>query len=254
MPDYKLGKLPARTNSVILRLGTYLDRAVFPTVPETVGSPDLVPDWGMLANDRVGNAVWAGAAHEVMLFDAEVGRTVAFNDAAVLLDYSAATGYDPADPNTDRGTDLQKAASYRQRTGVLDANGVRHKVGAYLSITPGDPHELAAAVYIFGSVGVGLRFPAYAMDQFDAGETWDTRYGNPDIAGGHYVPVVGRHSGLFDLVCWGRLHTMSEKFYRRYCDEAVVYLSEEFVSATSESPEGFDLPRLRADLKAFRRP
>ena len=58
-----------------------------------------------------------------MLLNKEVGTTVPFSDFSVLSDYSAVTGFDPADPATDQGTDVQDAATYRRVTGLLDANG-----------------------------------------------------------------------------------------------------------------------------------
>ena len=72
---------------------------------------------------KLANCVWAGAAHETMLWNKEAARTITFNDQSVLKDYSAVTGFNPNDPNTDQGTDMQVAASYRRKTGVHDAAG-----------------------------------------------------------------------------------------------------------------------------------
>ncbi|MEV6432563.1 hypothetical protein [Nocardia sp. NPDC051463] len=250
----KLGKLPARINSVYMKLGAYLDMpAVLPMIPDEFGHENLIADFGMLANDQVGDCVWAGAAHETMLWCREAGSDATFSAGSVLSDYTAATGYDPDDPSTDQGTDMQAAASYRRRIGVLDATGRRHKVGAYVALTVGDPDQLAAAAYIFGAVGVGLRFPDYAMDEFTAGKPWALRHGIQKIAGGHYVAVTGRgKNGNFRVITWGKVQEMTPGFYRRYCDEALVYFSSEFLTA-GVSPEGFNLAQLRTDLRAFTR-
>lgn len=165
-------------------------------------------------------------------------------------DYSAITGYDPKRPETDVGTDVQAAASYRRRIGVVDSAGQRHRVGAYVALTPGDPAQLAAAAYIFGAAGMGFQFPAYAMQEFSNRKPWDVQPGTPEIAGGHYVPVVARRGGLFSVITWGRIQEMTPEFYTRYCDEALVYLSTELLTA-GRSPEGFDLAALQADLKAL---
>lgn len=259
MNDYRLGKRPARLNAVALKLKTYLDPDVLPKIPANVGHDALMSSWPMLANDRVGCCVVAGGGHETQLWNAEAARSVSFTDSATLSDYSALTGYDPTltDPvtgenPTDLGTDVQQAATYRQKTGLVDAAGVRHKIGAYLAVTPGDPDELAAAIYIFGCVGVGLRFPDFAMAQFTAGKPWSMQgqYGAPRINGGHYVPAVARRNGVFDVVTWGRIQHMEVPFLRQFCDEVIVYLSREFLTATT-SPEGFDLQQLQADLRAF---
>lgn len=249
---YRLGKTPARPAAVHLKLMSYLDSTVLPKIPANVGHDAIVPSWaGALGNQSVGDCVFAGAAHETILFNAEAGRHVPFSDAAVLSDYSALTGYNPNDPSTDQGTDMQQAASYRMKTGIIDATGTRHKIGAYLAVTPGNPDELAAAIYIFGAVGVGLRFPDFAMDEFDQGVPWATKPGQlPNIVGGHYVPATARRNGVFDVVTWGKVQKMTAEFYRHFCDETLVYLSPEFLTA-GKSPEHFDLAHLQADLKAF---
>lgn len=250
----KLGKLPARINSVHLKLATYLDTAsILPRIPAAFGHENLVTDFEMLANNEVSDCVFAGAAHESMLWCREAGHTVTFSNDCVLSDYSKVTGYNPEDPSTDQGTDMQVAASYRRRIGVQDATGRRHKIGAYVALTPGDPDQLAAASYIFGAVGVGLRFPGYAMDEFEAGQPWAVRHGVPKIEGGHYIPVCGRGAnGNFHAVTWGRVQEMTPGFYRRYCDEALVYFSTEFLTA-GVSPEGFARDQLLTDLQAFTR-
>src|SRR5207342_1380181 len=134
--------------------------------------------------------------------------------AAVLSDYSAAAGFDPSDPiNTDNGTDMQEAASYRRKTGVVDADGNRHLIDAYAAIEPGDVDTLMLSTYLFGAAGVGIRFPISAMQQFDAGQPWDVVTGSR-IDGGHYIPVVGRNSaGHLLCVTWGRLHAMTVQFF-----------------------------------------
>lgn len=246
----KLGKKPARINAAFLNFSAYVDTAVLSAPPE-FGHDRAAADYGLLGNDIAADSVWAGAAHETMIWAAESGDAVTFTPGAVLSDYAAVTGYDLEDPATDRGTDMQEAASYRRRIGVLDATGRRHQVAAYMALTPGDPDELALAAYIFGAVGVGLRLPDYAKDEFTAGKPWAVRHGVPGIEGGHYVSVVGRRDGMFDVVTWGRVHQMDGGFYRRYCDEALAYVLPDMLTAAS--PVGFNLGQLRADLEAFTR-
>lgn len=242
----RLGKRPARINSVQLRLSSYLDlAAVVQLIPSEFG-PDSV-EVGALGIDEVACDVWAGFAAETMLAAREAGAEVEFTAESVLGDYAASTGYTPGDPATDRGSDLQDAASYRRRIGIADATGRRHRVGGYVSLTQGDPDQLAAATYIFGAVGVGIRVPDYAVD----GE-WESRMGVAPIVGGTYTPVVGRRDGNFLAISGGGVREMSPTFYRRYCDESIVYLSEEFM-ISSTPPPGFDRAQLLIDLNAFTR-
>ena len=86
------------------------------------------------------------------------------------------------------------------------------------------------------------------MDQFNAGKPWSVVPG-PDPTEGHYIPLVAFRTYL-ECVTWGRIQQMTPQFFRTYCDEAWAILSPEMLKA-GKSPEGFDLPQLRADLKAL---
>jgi len=244
----KLGKLPARKDAVTLKLANYA--TALPTPPKKYGHQALIIDWGMLGNDQYGDCVWAGAGHETMLWNKEASKDILFTAADALADYSAVTGFNPNDPNSDQGTDMSQAASYRFHTGVVDKNGNRHKVGAYLAITPGNRDEVKQAIYLFSDVGVGFEFPSLAMNQFNRGQTWHLPAGT--LTGeGHYVPAIGYDSRYLYVVTWGRVQKMSWGFFSKYCDEALVYLSEEFLTQ-GKSPEGFDLLALTSDLKQFK--
>ncbi|HEY4184172.1 MAG TPA: hypothetical protein VGP07_03845 [Polyangia bacterium] len=247
---FKLGKKPARRGAVKLKLATYLVKPELPTPPKVFGHQKLVGvGWQMLGNDKYGDCVWAGAAHETMLWNKEAGAAVTFDPNSVLSDYARVTGFKPSDPSTDNGTDMQVAASYRRKTGVVDSGGQRHKVAAYLALKPGDVDQLALAIYLFGAAGVGIKFPDTAMQQFNAGKPWAVVKGSK-IEGGHYIPAVGRDkSGNIIIVTWGKLQLMTPAFYETYCDEVVIYVSTEALKG-GKSPEGFNVAQLTADLKA----
>lgn len=253
--NLKLGKRPATPDARDLRFAAYAVPAELPRPPKGSFGHDKAPaslgeSWGMLGNDAYGDCVWAGAAHEVMVWNAEQGKRVAFTDAVVLSDYSAATGFHADAPSTDQGTDVRQAMGYRRSTGILDAQGWRHKVAAYVRLDPGNHTELWQAVYLFGVVGIGFEFPDYAMDEFRQNKRW-SYHRKGQIDGGHYVPVVARRGAMNPVVVtWGREQEMTLPFYEHYCDEAWIPLSEEALSG-GRSLEGFDLEALQADLRAL---
>lgn len=245
---YKLGKAPARKGAVKFALMDYLDITKFPKIPDTFGHEDVIKneDWGVLGNDKVGNCVFAGAMHETMIWSRLGGNPANFNDAVAIQAYSDVTGYNPADPQSDAGTDMEYAAQYRRKTGLLDANGNRHKIAAYLAINPGNLQQHLIAMYLFGAVGIGIRFADTAMQQFMQGEDWDV-VSNSNIEGGHYVPLVAKRDKI-ECVTWGKVQSMTDEFFQRYNDESIVYLSEEMF-INRKSPEGFDYDQLLADLQ-----
>lgn len=246
----KLGKTPARANSVSFRLRDYLSLTTLPTPPALAGHQDLVTDWGMLGNDTAGDCVLAGAGHETMLWNREAKKTVLITTKDALSDYSAITGYNPDDPSTDAGTDMQVAASYRRKTGVIDSNGDRHKVAAYLAITPGNQLEVRQAIYLFGAIGIGIQFPASAMDQFNEGEAWTVVNGS-QIEGGHYIPAVGYDARYLYVITWGKLQPVTWAFLEKYQDEGIAYVSEEMLIA-GQSLEGFSTEQLVSDLSKLK--
>lgn len=248
---FKLGKKPARPGAVRLKFANYTNAAALPSAPAAFGHDTLIGarDWGMLGNDRYGDCVWAGAAHETMLLAREAGQRVLFTDAGVLGDYAALTGFDPAKPDSDQGTDMADAASYRRSTGVIDAHGMRHKIAAYLALEPGNPNHLYQAAYLFGVVGIGLRLPESALDQSKSGRAWQVVAASP-IKGGHYVPLVGRDADGLHVISWGVDQLMSETFLQAYCDEAIAYVSLEGL-VDQKSPEGFAYDDLVSDLAAL---
>jgi hypothetical protein len=251
-PALKYGKRPARPGAVSLRFRSFFSPPELPPPPRVFGKTELVPQWDMLANDIASCCVFSGAAHESMLWAAEASTLAAFSDAAVLADYAAVTGYDPDNPDTDQGTDLQQAASYRRKTGVIDITGKRHTIDAYAALRPGDISELALATYILGAAGVGLTMPASAQDQFTNGEPWAPVAGE-EGGDGHYVPCVGRNShGHFLVVTWGRLHAVTPAFLQRYMDEGLAYISFEQLHH-NVSPRGFDEEGLRNALATLTR-
>jgi hypothetical protein len=261
MTTFHYGKQPATTDARDLKFATYRTAAALPPPPDDWGYDNVIAagGWGMLGNDQWGDCVWAGAAHEHILTSTVAGRPATFSDAGVLSDYSAATGFDPnagapgSNP-TDRGTNVRSALGYRRSTGIVDANGVRHKIGAYLALDlprlqAGDFSEVAEAVYLFGAVGIGFQVPQTAETEFSEHKMWSYHAGSPNV-GGHYVPIVA-HRKHIECVTWGRVQPMGAHFAEHYIDEAWAIVNPDFLDVNGKSPAGFDMAQLTADLAAL---
>jgi hypothetical protein len=255
---YKLGKKAAR-HAISFKLENLVNTEALPPLPAVFGHVNNHVVWGELGNNECGDCVWAGAAHETMAYAlAQHRKMPVFDTQTVVAQYSEQTGYNPdwADMDgvnpSDQGTDMQSAASYRRKTGLLDAAGVRHQITAYAAIPVGrgkTPLMLLYSAYLFGACGLGLQLPASAMDQFDKGQPWSVVRGSPN-EGGHYVPVLGRNSrGNVLIVTWGRIQAVTQDFIHEYMDEGVAYFSKEYLNAEGISPEMFDSARLASDLK-----
>lgn len=245
MPEYKLGKLPAEPRPTDFKFSELAAGVALPNVPSRWGHGTAFSNWEMLGNDRYGDCVWAGAAHEHMLFNKVIQhQDVVFDDQSVLGDYSAVTGFDPNDQSTDKGTNVHDALSYRRKTGIADASGNRHQIGAYVALDPKDWNHLEQAAYIFGAVGIGFEFPNTAMDQFNNNQPWDVVQG-ATIEGGHYVPVVGSVDSpdQATAITWAKRQPFTRDFYEAYNDEAWVYITPEELH-NGAGFHGFDMTKL----------
>lgn len=224
---FRLGKAPAQPARPQLRLSRVLHEANLPAPPPAVDWQDDRIVWPMYGNDSWGDCVWAETGHAVnqLTFYGQ-GAEVQPTDADILKGYSDVTGFDPnAGPPgnnpTDNGTYVQDAMKYWRKTGVGG-----HKIVAYASLDVGNLDEIRHAIALFGSISVGLSFPASAMTQFNRGEVWDVVRG-ARVEGGHCVLAGAYDKDGVGIVTWGAETKMTWRFWQKYVDEAWVYLDEE---------------------------
>jgi hypothetical protein len=246
----KFGLKPFAPDPRDLQFAKYRTPTPLPPHPVLFGHEDLITDWGILGNDQYGDCAFAGPDHEEMLWTAMGGAPVSFTLENVLSDYAAVTGFDPATGANDNGADMHDVATYRQKTGMIDSTGARHKIGAYVFIDPRNYDQFLEAIWLFGCVGMGIKVPQSALDQFHAGEGWSVvprwHWGGRQIVGGHYICAVANRTSPM-IVTWGKAIPMTSDFYQTYCDVCVAYVSPEMLTA-GKSPEGFDLATLQNDL------
>lgn len=244
---FKLGKLPAVKNSVSFRLRDYLALSKLPATPTSAGHLDLVTEHNMYGNDKYGDCVCAEAGHTTHYWNMEANRKLEISTKNVLAMYTDITGFNPDDPDTDQGTSMPDAAKWRQKVGLIDEKGVRHTIDAYLALTPGNTEELKQAIYLFGGVGIGWELPESAQEQFQEGKPWSVVPGS-EIEGGHDTAAVGYDADYIYIITWGKIQKVEWAFFARYCDEGIIYFSEENI-LEGRTLEGFNLSQLQADLK-----
>lgn len=262
----KTGKLPATDSPHDLLFANYRTGAL-PRRPRTFGHERPIPadGWGMLGNgpdDTVapgfggaGDCVFAGGDHETIMWLIEGGMKPAdalalFNGETAISDYSAVTNYVIGDESTDQGTNVRDALSYRRKTGLVDVNGNRHKIGAFVKLDEKNLDHILEAMWLFGAVGIGIEFPDSAMDQFNRHEQWSVVPG-AQIEGGHYIVATGRRApDDLGFLTWGRRQSVTQKFYETYADEAWAAVSVDELR-NGVSRRGLDLSGLVAALQSL---
>jgi hypothetical protein len=241
----KLGKKPPRIDPRTLYLSKYT--RFLPPPPQIISWTKGMADWGMLANDKLGDCTIAAVGHAVQLYTLNSWGEALVTDDEVIHYYSEWCGYNPADPSTDQGgVELDVLNHWRQNGFGMPGNPP-HVLMAYADIRPDDTTNLKIAVSTFGSVYIGVSLPVTAQGQ----DVWDgipTAW-NPDTQpgswGGHAVIVTGYDQGYVQFVSWGKIMTMTWRFWTHYVDEAHALLHKGWY------PAGFDLETLKADLAAL---
>lgn len=250
---FKGGKLPPQHKMDIPALGDFLDKATnWPTVPAQ-GWENAVPatSWGMLGNDTVGDCAEAGILHLIQGQSANTGNPLSATTAQALALYSAVTGYNPNDPNTDQGTVLSTLLSYIQTNGVemTDSTGkvVTVEVVGSTSLDISSFAQMRYAAYTFGGGYLGINCPQECESDTT---NWNFSPGLP-IAGGHCIPQEGEGAEGGKIISWGMVIPTSLGFLLSYLDEAYCVITKSWLNAQGKSPTGLDLDGLVAAMKTL---
>jgi hypothetical protein len=248
MPQtYKLGKHPPVHDDRTLRFSNYVTPAL-PTPPESVTYYQKVPTWPMYYNDQYGDCTCAAAGHMIQNWTANAATEISPPQETVLKFYEHFVG---TPPPPDEGCNMLSVLKYWRKTG-LDL----HKVAAFASVKLADEVQAQNAVYLLGSIYIGVALPDFTVPQ---GGNWldipwtvppggPTGNAAPNPQNGHCIPAVGYDADQLWIVTWGALKSMSWDFYSAYADEAYAVVSTDFIGASGQTPEGFDLAALEEDL------
>lgn len=188
--------------------------------------------WGMDGNDAAGDCTLAEVDHTTKATELAAGNPLVESTAGeVLAAYSAITGYDPGDPSTDQGAEMQQVRAWWRKRGVV-LGGQPHRIALFAELDHRNLALVRWALAQFGPVALGINCPRSALDQFNAGQPWTVVRGSPD-AGGHAISLVGYDEQWAYVVTWGQVQRMTWGFFAAYVEEAWTQLSQEWVSAAT---------------------
>lgn len=252
-----LGKLPARHDDRTLKLSTYAPSSGF-VFPKTKSWAPDVPSFPMLANDRFGDCVFAGAYHQIQLWLDADGVDVVPAEADTLQAYSEVTGFNPNDPSTDRGANLLDVLNFWRKTGMpwtVNGTPMRHEIAGYAKIQHTNHAEAKLAIAEFGGAYLGVNLPLAAQAQFGSGKHWTVGRGPnsvPGSWGGHCVVAVGYNATTVALVTWGKIQFATYGWLDTYADEMYAILSTDWTGGDDKSPSQVDFAQLKTDIGSFR--
>lgn len=241
----KFGRKPNDPSRPRLRLGPEVLKV---TPPASVNFYSSIGGGGMLGNDVYGDCVFAANGHIVEQQTAlGQAKEVTVTTAQVLAEYSKVTGFDPNDPSTDNGAEVQQGLDDLRKAGL---NG--HKIVAFAQIDVKDMNTVKNAVAEFGVVDIGFSVPNSAMNQFNAGQPWDVVANDGGIDGGHCVIVCGFDAKYVYVYTWNAVQKMTYAFWNKYVEEAWAVIDQDWVNAASGlDPDKVNLADLGAQWVAL---
>lgn len=249
----KLGKKKVRRSMFTPAFGDFLPRAdEWPAVSPR-GWEYAVPIGAleMLGNDQFGDCAEAGAMHFIQTETANVGTPLKGTLQQTLDLYSTLTGFNPADPATDQGTDLLSLLQYWKNTGiqVTDAAGkiVTHKIAGFATLDVTSIAQLRYACDLFGGLYLGIQCPQSALDDTT---NWVWNPSSP-VVGGHCINGTGQGGAGGHIQSWGKDIPFTWEFALNTLDEAYAVVSPFWLNQQGKSPSGLDLDGLLAAFKTL---
>lgn len=250
---YKLGRLPRDYSRFAPTLDDYRSRAGLPVVQATadVDRATEVSQWPMYDNDTLGDCTVAGIAHVIGAMAVYGGHPLPlFANTEIVRVYSAVSGYDPQTGANDNGANMQTVLDYIKSDGITDTTGKVHKIVAYAAFrNPKDTTLLAEVLNTFGAAYVGIDCPASAQTEF--GKLWTWQPTSP-IEGGHAIGFHRREpltaTGSIVYSTWGALQPATPEFHEHYSEESWAVVSQDWLEANGDSPEGLNVTQLLADM------
>jgi hypothetical protein len=237
----KLGRIRPKARPNALRLAPYLKGATPPPPSVDYSVKAMASISQMYLNDQYGDCVIAGKGHAVGVWTAnESGTAIVGTDTEIYNDYETICG------RGDNGCDISAVLDYMKATGLTLA-GKQYKIDGYVSVDWTNQVEVQTALYIFGTLTIGINLPNAWAQSPDNG-IWDVT--NTRIVGGHDVTCVGYNATGVVIATWGSLRTITWAAFtsKQWIDECYAMLSPDWYAADHVAPSGIDVITLTDDL------
>jgi hypothetical protein len=246
-----------------IRLSSYLDKFAIPPSPASVDytAPAMSVIQNVEGNDSVGDCVLAEEAHFIGVQTGNAGTLYAYTVAQTLAAYSAITGYNPAVPSSDQGTDPITCLNYFTQNAYADGT----KLAGYAEVDATNQAEVQFAIAAFGNLKMWVGLPDAWINPFPSsnGFVWDVAPSNPNQ--GHCVGapsynsprVVGASSTGVQVMTWGLIGTVTWPALAALFSDAgggglAVRITPDWIIKNSgKTPSGFAYSDLASDFNAL---
>ena len=260
----KFGRKPRRFSPAFPHYSAlkYMLAAPLPSPPSSVDWTGKLPDdLGQMLNNQLGCCVKSAWYHAIQLWSSVArGAEVTEPDAKVELLYELAAGYNPTDPATDQGSDMQTTLTWLLNNGTPTSPAARtpDRLVAFVEVDPANQEDVQRTIDDCGLAYIGFNVPQWFADQLDSGtlpNVWDVDpAGDQTIVGGHCVILPGYQTdGSYGVISWGsKDYGMTPAFFAAFVDEAYGPVNDAWLEATGKTPLGLSLATLEAQMRAIK--
>jgi hypothetical protein len=261
---FQLGRLPRKFYPFIPHYSALtMRREKTLLIPDSCDyTPGLPVDVGMMLNDAEGDCTCAGVYHARQVLTQWAAKNIITeSDNCVQALYEQACGYDPNDPNTDKGGVEQDVLGYCVNTGFPIGDGTTaEKLLGFFETDPRNTQDVKECIYESGLVYIGFEVPRFLM--YDAQgnpmtppDVWDVPAGVDvtDTVGGHCVILPGYNvAGTYPVISWGRKYGMTQAFFDAFVDEVYSFISQDWTDTTGITPIGMTVADWEAQMAALK--
>ena len=197
----------------------------------------------------VGDCAIAGDQHLEALRVFNAGGAYVPTTADTLAEYSAVTGFNVNDPNSDQGTDPMALYAWR-KTHPYPSGSVM--VDA-VAVDASSPEKVKEACWLAVGLNLAMAMPDDWENLEDNNDVWDVA-GPPNPANGHDPPIVDYDENYVYLNTWGEIIRLTWAALAKYgIPSAGGMCTAELVSdcvskMTQKAPSGYDFSALDAFL------
>jgi len=211
----KLGKRSAIYDKRTIKFASILSKKL-PDVPSDYNFDIKYPgcDTPMYLNDRLGDCVIAGRAHNLRRFELiEQQKVITIKDSDVKKEYFKESG------GKDSGLNMLSSLKMWRKGWKL--NGKIYTIDAFAQVMPTDSLDIKNCIYLLNGCYTGVALPISAQKQ--VGKIWTITSGPDAILGswgGHCIYLVAYNIEGPICITWGAYQSMTWEWFAKYCDEA----------------------------------